>query len=268
VRALALALFVTACHASATVQNTMPVANMQFYRSVAVRVRSNVMGYQGFGQFLEQSVNTNLRQKCGFESVGGANDKAELVLDLTITKAGKDSGFITIQNQTVMEALLVLSDGQNGDLLGTAKISGNSAAMTTSGSNPDQEAVEVVGKAVADLLAKSGCTGPRIARAEPPKLEAPTPGVDERHRGEAEKLNEDGKNQMFGAHMPEALALFQQANQLLPDARYQFNVCLALGVMEKWNDAIGACNKAKSMNAKPELVAKIDRRLEALQKHQ
>jgi len=268
VRALALALFVTACHASATVQNTMPVANMQFYHSVAVRVRSNVMGYQGFGQFLEQSVNSNLRQKCGFASVGGANDRAELVLDLTITKAGKDSGFITIQNQTVMEALLVLSDGQNGDLLGTAKISGNSAAMTTSGSNPDQEAVEVVGKAVADLLAKSGCSGPRIARAEPPKVEAPLPGVDESHRGEAEKLNEDGKNQMFGAHMPEALALFQQADRLLPDARYQFNVCLALGVMEKWDDAIGACNKAKSMNAKPELVAKIDRRIEALQKHQ
>ncbi len=267
-RVLALVLFVAACHASATVQNTMPVANMQYYHSVALRVRSNVMGYQGFGQFLEQSVNTNLRQKCGFEAVGGPNEKAELVLDITITKAGKDSGFITVQNKTVMEALLVLSDGQNGDLLGTANISGNSATMTTNNSNPDQEAVEVVGQAVANLLVKSGCSGPRIARPEPAKVESPAPGADESRRPEAEKLNEDGKNQMFGAHLPEALALFQQANSLLPDARYEFNVCLSLGVMEKWDDAIGACNKAKTMNAKPELVAKIDRRLEALQKHQ
>ncbi len=248
----------------------MPVANMQYYHSVALRVRSNVMGYQGFAQLLEQSVNNNLRQKCGFDAVAGANEKAELVLDLNITKAGKDSGFITIQNQTVMETLLVLSDGQSGDLLGTARISGNSAAMTTNNANPDQEAIEVVAKTIGDLLVKSGCSGPRIARApvEPRQPEAPQPGVDESHRDAAEKLNEDGKNQMFGAHLPEALALFQQANALLPDARYQFNVCLALGVMEKWDDAIGACSRAKTMNAKPELVAKIDRRIEALKNHQ
>jgi hypothetical protein len=269
VRSLGLVLILAACHATATVQNTMPVANMQYYHSVALRSHSSAFASQGMAQFLDQAVQDKLRTSCAFTTVGGANTPSpELVLDLNVVKAGQDTGgFITIQNQIAIETLLVLSDGQTGDLLGTARIQGSSAAMTTNRSNPTSEAIDVVAKTVAQLLVKSGCSGPRISRA-PVEVATPNPAVDESHRDEADKLNEDGKQQMFGAHLTEALVLFQQAAALLPDARYVFNVCVVLGAQEKWDDALAQCNKARGLGAKPELAAKIDSRIDALKKHQ
>ena len=269
VRSLGLLFVLVACHATATVQNTMPVANMQYYHSVALRSHSSAYASQSMAQFLEQAVQDKLRTSCAFTTVGGENTQApELVLDLNVTKAGQDtSGFIRVANQIAVETLLVLSDGQTGDLLGTARINGSSAAMTTNMSNPTQEAIDVVAKTVADILVKSGCNGPRLVRA-PVEVALPNPAVDESHRAEADKLNDDGKQQMFGAHLDEALVLFQQAAAMLPDARYVFNVCVVLGAQQKWDDALAQCNKARSMGAKPELAAKIDGRIEGLKKHQ
>ena len=69
----------------------------------------------------------------------------------------------------VIETLLVLSDGTNGELLGTARIKGKSSGMIINGAPPENEAVDVVAKTVANLLSKSGCSGPRIAKVvEPP----------------------------------------------------------------------------------------------------
>jgi hypothetical protein len=108
---------------------------------------------------------------------------------------------------------------------------------------PETEAIDVVAKTIAELLAKSGCTGPRVAKVEPP-LPPPGPGStvdvggsgappDESYRAEAEALNEQGKDKLQNADMPGALASFQQAVVLLPDARYQFNVCLTFEAEER-----------------------------------
>jgi hypothetical protein len=278
-----LIVLLAACRPSATVENTMPVANLQSYRTVALRVRATAFASQGWAAYLENAVVQKLQQTCGFERVGGASTtNADVVLDLNITRTGRGtSGWVSTSTTAVMETLLVISDGINGDLLGTARIHGKSSGMIINNAPPENEAVEVVAKSVADLLASSGCSGPRIARAEPalatlPPRDGSAAGsgggsdegsaatVDDAKRAEAEALNEAGKEKLRGADVAGALATFQQANALLPDPRYQFNVCLAYEAQELWDKAVAACKQARAMNPDERLVAKIDRRLELL----
>ncbi len=263
----------------------MPVANLQSYRSVALRVRSTAFASQGRAMYLEAAVTQQLRQKCGFEYVGPpAGTGTDVVLDLNITNAGRGSGgggLITNSSQAFVDTLLVISDGRDGDLLGTARIRGRSGGMIINNGAPENEAIDVVAKTIAEMLAKSGCSGPRIARAEP--IPDPVPAVgsagsagsgegsteaeppDEARRAEAEAINEQGKEKLRGADIAGALAAFEQANTIFPDPRYVYNTCLAFEAQERWNDAIAACKRARSMNPEARLVAKIDNRIGLIQ---
>ena len=265
------------CHPSASVERTMPVANLQTYRTVALRV-SAVQQAQGQAYYLESSVLDRLHRQCGFEAVGRATGQpADLVLDLNVTGAGRGgSGWITNSNLATLDTLLVLTDGQSGELIGSARIHGQSSQMSVNNNNPEQQAVDVVATTIADMLAKSGCTGPRIAKAAPPpppntgsgsadagQGSAAAPDT-EAHRADAEKLNEDGKAKFRTADLNGAIALFQQANQLAPDPRYVFNICLAYEAQQQFQQATTSCQQARAMNPKPELQAKIDHRLDLL----
>lgn len=263
----------------------MPVANLQSYRTVSLRVRSTAFATQGQAMYLEAAVLRKLQEKCGFDQIAQGGSPADVVLDLNITHMGRGGGgWVTNSSLATIDTLLVLSDGQTGDLLGTANIHGKSSGMILNNTPPENEAVEVVAKTVADVLAKSGCSGPRIAKVEPPPPRpdttpptgqgsagqgsaAPVP-PDESRRAEAEALNEQGKEKLRGAEVAGALAAFQQANTLVPDARYQYNVCLAYETLEQWDKAIAACHKARDMNPEPRLVTKIDHRLDLLQHRQ
>lgn len=264
-----------ACHPSATVERTMPVANLQTYRTVALRVQSTAFASQGQASFLESAVLEKLKQSCSFEQVGRpGSTPADLVLDLNITQTGRGGGgLISNSSQAHMDTLLVLTDGQSGELLGTARIHGKSGGMIVNNSNPETEAAQVVAKTAVEMLAKSGCSGPRVAKAEPPPTPPPAEGsgsgsnpppVDESKRSEAEALNDQGKDKLRTADVQGALQAFQQAVALLPDARYQFNICLTLEAGEQWNDAVSACKKARGMNPQPQLLTKIDARLDLL----
>jgi tetratricopeptide (TPR) repeat protein len=268
-----------ACHPSASVEKTMPVASLQTYRTVALRV-SAVPQAQGQAYYLESSVLSRLQQVCGFSGVGRYNGSpADLYLDLNVTAAGRGgSGWITNANVATIDTLLVLTDGQSGDLIGSARIHGQSSQMQINNNNPEQQAVDVVSKTIADMLAKSGCSGPRLAKAAPPPPPPPpatgsgtgsgtgsaTAPDTEAHRAEAEKLNEDGKTKFRTADLAGAIALFQQANQVAPDPRYIFNICLAYEAQQQWQQATASCQQAKSMSPNAELSAKIDHRLDLL----
>jgi hypothetical protein len=272
----------------------MPVANLQTHRTVALRVHTSAFAAQGQAVFLENAVTQKLKEKCSFEAVGRppAGAKADLVLDLNITKVARGGGgIISNPNLAVVDTLLVLTDGQDGELLGTATIHGKSSGMLVNNNVPETQAIEVTAQTIAEMLAKSGCHGPRIAKAAPPPVEQPgsagpiaqpgsngpvgpgpgsantivTPPVDETHRAEAEALNDQGKEKLYAADLPGALALFQQANAKLPDARYEFNVCLTFAAQEKWGDAMTACKSARGMNPRADLAAKIDQRIGLLQ---
>jgi hypothetical protein len=266
-----VALF-AACHPSATVERTMPVANLQTYRTVALRVKSTAFASQGQASFLETAVLEKLQQSCSFEQVGRAGGTpADLILDLNITQTGRGGGgLISNSSQAHMDTLLVLTDGQSGELLGTARIHGKSGGMIVNNSSPETEAAQVVAKTAVEMLAKSGCSGPRVAKAEPPPPPPPDAGSgsaaapDESKRAEAEALNDQGKDKLRTADVQGALQAFQGAVALLPDARYQFNICLTLEAGEQWNDAVTACKKARGMNPQPQLLTKIDARLDLL----
>ena len=259
----------------------MPVANLQSYRTVALRVHSTAFASQGQAMFLEKAVLDRLRQQCGFEQVGNGATRADVVLDLDITNRGRGGGgWISNDNVATIDTLLVLTDGQDGELLGTARIHGKSSGMIVNGGVPETEAVDVVAQTIVELLAKSGCSGARIARATLPPVGPPRGSgagegsasgpqpPDETRRAEAEALDDQGKEKLYGNDVAGALAAFQQANALLPDARYAFNVCLALGVREQWDNAIVACRQARAMNPPAKLATKIDHRLDLLQHRQ
>ena len=255
----------------------MPIANLQSYHSLSLRVKSTAFAAQGQAMSLEASVLEKLQKTCGFDHVARAGSPADVVLDLNITQSGRGGGgLISNSSKANIETLLVMSDGQSGELLGTARIHGESSGMIINNAPPENEALDVIAKSVADLMAKSGCTGPRIAKAEPPPpVDTPPPNTgsgtaapDESKRPAAEKLNEDGKEKLRNADVNGALALFQQANTTLPDPRYQFNVCLALEAGDQWDNATAACQKAKAMNPDARLAAKIDHHLDLLAHHQ
>ena len=255
----------------------MPVANLQSYRTVGLRVHSSAFASQGQAMFLEKAVLDRLRAQCGFQQVDRAGSAPnDVVLDLNITNTARGGGgWISNDSQATIDTLLVLTDGQNGDLLGTARIHGKSSGMIINNAPPETEAVDVVAKTIAEMFVTSGCVGPRIARAEPPPVQEPPhqgsaspPPVDESHRAQADALNAQGKEKLQRADLQGALAAFQQANALLPDARYQFNICLTFEAQEQWQNAIAACRQARAMNPQATLVAKIDHRLDLLQHHQ
>lgn len=262
-----------ACHPSASVENTMPIASMQSYRSVALRVHSSAFAAQGQAMQLEQSVLAQLHQKCSFEEYRGGSGNADLVLDLNIVNAQRGGGGIISNSSTAhLDTLLVLSEG-SGDIVGTAKIHGESSGMIINNAAPEGEAIEVVAKTVADIFAKSGCSGPRIAKAAPPPPE-PTPSgkqppvFDESKRPEADRLNEDGKNRMFSADLRGAVAAFQQAVALIHDPKYEYNLCNAQGALEQWDAAIATCKDALASQPTPELQAKLEHKVDLLQHHQ
>jgi hypothetical protein len=280
------------CHPSATVERTMPVANLQSFHTIGLRVRSTAFAAQGLAVYLQNATVDKLQRQCQFDQVGLlGNTPTDVVLDLNITNSARGgTGWVRNDAQANIDTLLVLTDGQSGELLGTARIHGQSSGIMMNGAAPETEAIEEISKSVAGLLAKSGCSGPRVAKAEPPPqppppgpgsagvtqppgpgsaaATPPQPGVDESKRPEADALNDQGRDKLQRADLAGALASFQQANAMIPDARYEFNVCLTFEAMEQWDNAIAACKQARAMNPAAHLVTKIDHRLELLSHHQ
>jgi tetratricopeptide (TPR) repeat protein len=290
---LFLVAAVAACHPSASVERTTPVANLQSYRTVGLSVRATAFASQGQAMMLEQALIADLQQKCQFDQIvrpGGA--PVDVLVDLNITGSGRGGGgWVSSSSTAVIETLLVLSDGQSGELLGTARIKGKSSGMIINNAPPENEAIDVVAKTVANLLSKSGCSGPRVAKVvEPPPNTggqgsgtvttgegsgtvgagsgSGTPPPSDENRKQAEELNSKGTLALRSADTAGALASFQQAMQLVPDPRYEYNVCLAYEAAEQWDNATNACKQARTMNPEPRLVTKIDHRLDLLAHHQ
>lgn len=286
-RPILFAVALASCHPSATVQSTMPIASMQSYNTVWLNVRSSAFASQGQAMMLEQAVVQKLQQKCSFASIqrAGSGPQPDVMLDLNITRTGRGTGGLVMSDTTAfIDTLLVLSDGQSGDLLGSLRIHGQSSGMVINGAPPENEAVEVIAKTIADMLGKSGCSGPRVAKQEPPPTPNPfnqgsgagssagsgagsavgTPPVDDAKRGQAEALNEQGKEKLRGADVNGALSAFQQANQLVADARYVYNICLAYEAGQQWDQATASCKQASSMTTDARLQEKIGKRLDLI----
>jgi hypothetical protein len=275
-RKLALLLLaVAACRPSASVERTTPVANLQIYRSVLIRVGGQAAADRAT-QF-EQQVAAELRSRCSME-IHLASDAAsaapsDLELALTVQRAGRGGdGLIQNPNLATMDVLLVLSDKVDGELLGSALIRGKSSAMLVEGSiSPEDQAVDVVAKTIGGILGKSGCSGTRLARPAAPTTADAGPEVatgEPGAPGDADAVNEAGKQKFKNGDPAGALAEFKRALELRRDPRFLMNMCLAHEALEQWEDAAATCNEVIRMKPPEALATKAKQRLAIIDEHQ
>src|SRR6266545_2540653 len=192
-----VAVAVAGCRGSATVQSTTPVAN--------------------------------IRARCAFGDVrvgrraGGAGPD-DVILDLTITRAFRGgSGLIKNQNQATVDVKMVLTDGRDDELVGSADIRGKSAGILLNSTPPEEQAITAVADSIAEMLDDSGCTEDRVARAPPSGEEVKPAGsasaqlvseerTDPAARAEAE--NDEGKRLFRSDDVAGAKEHFEEAIRL------------------------------------------------------
>lgn len=268
---LALIAELAGCAPSATVRKASPVADLQVYRKVLIRGQAGQMAaWQG--EELANQTAAQLQALCGFDAVftganSGGRDDFDLVVDLNILKTGRGGGgIIKNPNLAVVEVAMILSDGLNDELLGSAQIRGQSSAVLVAGANPEQQALAVVSQEVGKILLKSGCSGPRIARTDPvedepqaPKAEKPE--VTEEQIAAAEEANNRGKTLFRSAKIAEARAEFERAIELNPDPRYIMNLCLAHEALNQFDVAIQTCERVIAAGPEPRLAEKAEQRI-------
>ena len=102
---------------------------------------------------------------------------------------------------------------------------------------------------LAVLLAVS--PGPALAQKSP--------------KQQADELNSEGKQYFAEKRYEEAYGVFRQAATLSPEARFFFNMCYALNFLERYQDAIQACEQVPAAEgADATLKEKTDRALASL----
>jgi hypothetical protein len=90
------------------------------------------------------------------------------------------------------------------------------------------------------------------------------PAAAEQPAQQAEKLNEEGKRLFADKNYERAYGKFKEAATLSPEGRYFFNVCYALNFLERYEEAIQACEQVEPAGADPTLAAKARKALASL----
>ncbi|HEU5055236.1 MAG TPA: tetratricopeptide repeat protein [Kofleriaceae bacterium] len=101
------------------------------------------------------------------------------------------------------------------------------------------------------LLALAVAASPALAQKSP--------------RQQADELNDQGKQYFAEKRYEDAYGMFRQAATLSPEARFFFNMCYALNFLERYQDAIQACEQVPAAEgADAALKEKTDRALASL----
>ncbi|HTE49277.1 MAG TPA: hypothetical protein VK698_00280 [Kofleriaceae bacterium] len=282
-------LLLASCRPSATVQRTTPVANLQPYTGLIVRgTRAGRHGMGRLAFMLERASVARIRRACSFRGVHPAARSAEpgpddLLLDVTVQNAyrGGGGGLVQNENQATVVVKAVLSDGADMELVGAADIRGQSGGLIIGEQSPEQEAINAVADSIVQMLVRSGCRGPRIARAHrPPPVDHRTEQPDEQSSDptgvalvsdekseaavRAETENEEGKRLFRAADVAGAKGHFRTAIRLHRDPRYVFNLCLAEEALGSIDAAISTCRRVASMKPDAALAEKVKLRLKIL----
>jgi hypothetical protein len=277
-----LAVALVGCRPTTQVVRTTPLANLQPYTGVVVRAsRAKRRRAHGLAYVLESAAVERIRARCAFTQVHGGSDAppdlpADLFLDVTVqgTFRGGGGGLIRNENQATVDVKLVLSDGVDEELVGSADIRGTSGGIIVNNASPEEEAVTAVADTIAKMLVRSGCAQPRVARARPPaRKQRPDVQTADLHvdvdqktatiaRAEAE--NDEGKRLFRAADVPGAKRRFEAAIRLHRDPRYVFNMCLAEEALGRIDVAVSTCKEVLAMKPEPALAEKTRLRLKIL----
>ncbi len=266
--AVTSALGLAACGPSASVKRTTPVANLQSYQNVLVRVGSSP-GLEQYTSILEFATADTVTKRCAFSRVVNPAQlgqvRPDLLVDLNIRQTARGgTGFIKNPNLATVNVTMVLSDGIDESLLGSAEIVGKSSAVGIDGADPENQALIAVAKRVTAILSKSGCVGQRVARVQAPVAPAepaPQPGITPEQLAQAEAANDEGKRLFRSAQIPAAKEQFIQAISIVPAPKYQFNLCLAHEALNEYDEATAVCQAIVTSGTEPRLTEKAQQRL-------
>jgi hypothetical protein len=75
----------------------------------------------------------------------------------------------------------------------------------------------------------------------------------------ANRLNEEGKEQMYANNFAEASKKFREAVARVPEAKYFFNLCTSLFQEGKFGEALTACAAVEKNNPSSELLGKAEK---------
>ena len=89
-------------------------------------------------------------------------------------------------------------------------------------------------------------------------------GAQETPAQQADQLNEQGKQLFAQKNFEAAYGKFRQAATLSPEGRFFFNMCYTLNFLERYQDAIQACEQVEPAGADADLIAKTKRALASL----
>ncbi len=261
-------LGLAACGPSASVKRTTPVANLQSYQNVLVRVGS-AQGLEHYTSVLEFATTDSMTRRCTFSQVVSPTQigqlRPDLLVDLNIRRTQRGGGgFIKNPNLATVNVTMVLSDGIDESLLGSAEIVGKSSAVGIDGADPENQALIAVAKRVTAILSKSGCIGQRVARVQEP-VQPTQPvqpvGVTPEQVAQAETANNEGKRLFRSAEIAAAKEQFLQAIGIVADPKYQFNLCLAHEALNEYDQATSVCQEVVNSGSEPRLSEKAQQRL-------
>ncbi len=97
-----------------------------------------------------------------------------------------------------------------------------------------------------------------VALLVPARAAAQSPAV------QADRLNDDGKKLFAAKNYEAAHAKFREAAALSPEGRFYFNMCYALNFLERYEEAIHACEQVEAAGADAALTDKTRKALKAL----
>lgn len=103
-----------------------------------------------------------------------------------------------------------------------------------------------------------------LAAALAAALLAPAPAAAETPAQQADKLNDEGKSLFAEKRYEDAHAKFREAATLSPEGRFYFNMCYALNFLERYDEAIQACEQVEAAGADAALLEKTDKALASL----
>ena len=95
-------------------------------------------------------------------------------------------------------------------------------------------------------------------------LLAPAPAAAQSPAAQAERLNDDGKKLFAAKDYEAAHRKFREAAALSPEGRFYFNMCYALNFLERYEEAIHACEQVEAAGADAALTDKTRKALASL----
>lgn len=272
-----------ACGPGGSMKTLVPVKQkIGAYSSVMVRATA-APANDSEAQQIENIAAYRIRTLCGYPTVltyrVSPTTPAELLVDLRIGSvervgSGERAALGGLAGQARVALALDLIEVSSGSRVGAVQIEGLSSGGSAF-AGTTEEAIEQTVNRVQRFLADSGCqvhppgyasAGPSTVspggNVAPPGTQAPAgagPAL------QAEGLNQEGKDLYKAKSYAAAAEKFRAAATLVPDARYDLNLCLALKATKDWAGATTACERA-SQSTSPELQAKAKEHLAEIQK--